>query len=107
METKQRPRAEPQDTEQPQNDIAALYTGALRALPGLWRASEAVAKAGGAEEGALSWGLKKLMRVKKKLVEKYGGQPNMVTDVARTSIIFPTLAGRAGGGLGISSVCGR
>ena len=39
----------------------------------------------------MSWGFKKLLRVKKKLVEKYAGNPNRVTDIARTSLVFKKL----------------
>lgn len=80
-------------TCQNRNDILELYADALRALCPLYDLSVEIADAaGGVGNGVeLSWGLKKLLRVKKKLVEKYDQQANRVTDIARTSLVFGSL----------------
>jgi hypothetical protein len=72
----------------------SLYKGALASLAPLWKLSEEVARA--ANESSvpdISWGLKKLRRVLYKVNSKYNDDPRKVTDMARTSIVFSTLAG--------------
>lgn len=76
---------------QPIDTIEGLYRGSLEALPEMWTAAEQIAEAGG--PATCSWGVKKLLRVMKKLVEKYDRHPSAVTDIARSSVIFEILEG--------------
>jgi len=69
--------------------VLELYAGALRAISGVWRLSEAAAASGGDPGGtSIAWSLKKPQRIWYKLHNKYNGNAAHVTDTARTSIIF-------------------
>ena len=82
---------------QPHSTIEDLYRGSVEALPALAALAREVGVAGAAAAGdaavpvPFAWSLKKLGRVRKKLVEKYEGHVNKVSDVARASITFQTL----------------
>lgn len=104
-------------TIQPVNTIMELYKGALAALYPLWllccevkafvesedgtthetssrnKENSATSKVGKSRKGSveLCWNIKKLRRTQIKIAEKYDMQPNRVTDVARTSLIFETI----------------
>jgi len=75
---------------QPTTNLAVLYQGNIAMLPELWRITLTIASAGNSKR--CSWSLKKLMRTNKKLQEKYSRRVSRVTDVARTSIVFETIA---------------
>jgi len=75
---------------QPDDTIVGLYHGCVAAIPELWMLTEQIASAGGS--GNYYWSIKKLLRVMKKLAEKYDRHPNAVTDISRTSVVFDTLA---------------
>jgi len=75
---------------QPTTDLAVLYQGNITMLPELWRITLTIASAGNSQR--CSWSLKRLMRTNKKLQEKYNRRVSRVTDIARTSIVFDTIA---------------
>eukprot|EP00928_Gymnodinium_smaydae_P010581 TRINITY_DN13986_c0_g1_i2.p1 TRINITY_DN13986_c0_g1~~TRINITY_DN13986_c0_g1_i2.p1 ORF type:complete len:669 (+),score=174.76 TRINITY_DN13986_c0_g1_i2:138-2144(+) len=74
---------------QPLNDLCGVYRLSLEALVPLWNLSVRVAKAGNSSD--VAWGFKTLLRTRKKLHEKYCGNANQVTDIARSSIVFDKL----------------
>ena len=69
-----RPR---QLAQQSTRDLCELYRGAWTALPGLWRLATRLAKMAG-DGVAVDWGIKTLLRLKKKVVEKYNGNASHV-----------------------------
>ena len=84
----------PQLARQSKSDLVVLYRQAWSALPGLWRLATRIRQlpeiAGGAAE--IHWGIKPLRRLRHKLAEKYTGQSCMATDLARVSVVLPSLA---------------
>jgi hypothetical protein len=85
-------------TEREIRRYSELYRGALSVLDPLWGLSQRTVVAASRASSSssipeLSWGLKKLRRVKYKVSSKYENEIRKVTDMARTSIVFPTLKG--------------
>lgn len=79
-----------QRNDQGAEDIRDLYEKALLALPALWKIAQLMATVGGSSD--LAWGVKKLLRLQKKIVEKGYGHPSGVTDVIRIGIYFEDLS---------------
>jgi len=80
------------------NDVLQIYTSALNALVPLWELSNRIAEAAGGvgankQVSSLAWSLKGFKRVRKKTFEKYNDDFRLVTDIARTSIVYKTLDG--------------
>ena len=78
------------------NDLLQIYAAALNALTPLWTLSQSIATAAGGvgahkQVSSLSWSLKGLLRIRKKTNEKYDNDFRLVTDIARTSIVFNNL----------------
>ena len=74
---------------QPTTDLTELYSLSLKALPVLWQVVERVAKKAGTQTYA--WSIKKLLRAQAKLLGDYEGQVDLLTDVARASIVCANL----------------
>ena len=73
-----------------------MYLGALAALGPLFALALEVAAVGEATTGDLvdvSWDLKPVLRFQRKVVEKCAGRADRVADIARASLVFPSLIG--------------
>lgn len=97
---------------QPHTTVDDLYRGSLEALHELCEIARDAAAAGSEAEATregggdstvgsptigFTWSMKTLLRVEKKMVERYNRQVNHVSDVARASIVFPSCAGLLAG----------
>ena len=71
----------------------SLSKGALGAIGELWAYGLEVRNASGEHDAALSWGIKKAVRIWYKLATKYMGDISCVTDCARISLEFRTAEG--------------
>jgi len=71
------------------SSVLALYRGALLVLPSLWAVGVDVAHG---RAKSMTWSVKKPERFFKKALQKYDNDAGLVTDVARISIVFETVA---------------
>lgn len=76
---------------QPVDTLDGIFKGCLQVVEELWNVTEDIAQAAGSSD--YSWSIKKLSRTTKKVFEKYGGHPNEVTDILRTSVVVSTIGG--------------
>ena len=74
------------------HDLASLCAGALTAIGPLWDRSMRVRAATSEPDAEVTWGLKRPKRIRFKLYNKYKNKCERVTDCARTSITFRSMA---------------